>query len=163
MDKLPSSAKQMDCRMMWRSLCSRMIAGESGCSRAHGLAYFKDGRFVARKWRTQHRGVFHHGGHRQTISGFPGTGVSRTCGMDVWSKISPGQRWDVTNKLRLWSPIDQGGLWLAFWIDGGVLYFKDGQVRASYTAADGLGKGHVAGLRLDRDGAVWAANRGRRP
>ena len=41
--------------------------------------------------------------------------------------------------------------------DGGVLYFKDGQVRASYTAADGLGKGHVAGLRLDRDGALWAA------
>ena len=52
---------------------------------------------------------------------------------------------------------DQGGVWLGFWHDGGVLYFKDGQVRASYTAADGLGKGHVAGLRLDRDGALWAA------
>ena len=26
-----------------------------------------------------------------------------------------------------------------------------------YTVADGLGKGHVPGLRLDRDGAVWAA------
>jgi PAS domain S-box-containing protein len=38
-----------------------------------------------------------------------------------------------------------------------VLYFKDGQVRASYTAADGLGKGHVPGLQLDRDGALWAA------
>ncbi len=36
-------------------------------------------------------------------------------------------------------------------------YFKDGQLRASYTAADGLGKGHVPGLRLDRDGALWAA------
>ena len=36
------------------------------------------------------------------------------------------------------------------------MYFKDGKVRASYTAADGLGKGHVPGLRLDRDGAVWA-------
>ena len=52
---------------------------------------------------------------------------------------------------------DQGGVWLAFWLDGGVLYFKDGQVRASYTAADGLGKGHVPGLRLDADGALWAA------
>ena len=51
---------------------------------------------------------------------------------------------------------DQGGVWLSFWNDGGVLYFKDGKVRASYTAADGLGKGHVPGLRLDRDGAVWA-------
>jgi signal transduction histidine kinase len=36
------------------------------------------------------------------------------------------------------------------------VYFKDGKVQASYTAADGLGKGHVPGLRLDRDGAVWA-------
>jgi signal transduction histidine kinase/ligand-binding sensor domain-containing protein len=52
---------------------------------------------------------------------------------------------------------DQGGVWLAFWTDGDVLFFKDGHVRASYTAAAGLGKGHVAGLRLDRDGALWAA------
>ena len=52
---------------------------------------------------------------------------------------------------------DLGGLWLSFWTDGGVLYFKDGQVRASYTTADGLGKGQVPGLRLDRDGALWAA------
>ncbi len=48
-------------------------------------------------------------------------------------------------------------MWLSFWQDGGVLYFKDGQVRASYAAADGLGKGHVPGLQLDRDGALWAA------
>ncbi len=41
--------------------------------------------------------------------------------------------------------------------DGGVLYFKDGQVRASYSPAEGLGKGHVPGLRLDGDGALWAA------
>jgi signal transduction histidine kinase len=52
---------------------------------------------------------------------------------------------------------EQGGLWLSFWIDGGVEYFKDGRVGASYRAADGLGKGHVPGLRLDRDGALWAA------
>ena len=52
---------------------------------------------------------------------------------------------------------DEGGVWLSFWQDGGVLYFKDGKVRATYTSAEGLGKGHVSGLRLDRDGAVWAA------
>jgi PAS domain S-box-containing protein len=52
---------------------------------------------------------------------------------------------------------DQGGVWMSFWQDGGVLYFKDGQVRSRYTTALGLGKGHVSGLRLDRDGAVWAA------
>jgi signal transduction histidine kinase len=45
----------------------------------------------------------------------------------------------------------------ALWRGGGVLYFKDGKVRASYTPAGGLGEGPVAGLRLDRDGALWAA------
>jgi len=52
---------------------------------------------------------------------------------------------------------DQGGVWLAFWNGGGVLYFGDGKVRASYTPADGLGEGPVAALQLDRDGALWAA------
>ena len=40
---------------------------------------------------------------------------------------------------------------------GACLYFKDRQLRASYTAANGLGEGAVAGLQLDRDGALWAA------
>jgi signal transduction histidine kinase len=52
---------------------------------------------------------------------------------------------------------EQGGVWLSFWVDGGVEYFKDGRLRASYGAAAGLGKGAVPGLRLGRDGAVWAA------
>src|SRR5262249_12908043 len=36
----------------------------------------------------------------------------------------------------------RGGLWLGFF-QGGLAYFKDGQVRTSYSAADGLGEGHV--------------------
>ena len=52
---------------------------------------------------------------------------------------------------------DQGGVWLAFWTDGDVVFFKDGQVRVSYAKAAGLGAGHIAGLRLDPDGALWAA------
>ncbi|HJZ63221.1 MAG TPA: two-component regulator propeller domain-containing protein, partial [Candidatus Acidoferrum sp.] len=35
----------------------------------------------------------------------------------------------------------QGGIWLGFF-NGGLAYLRDGQVRASYSAADGLGKGH---------------------
>ena len=95
-------------------------------------------------------------GTRQATSGFQETRACRTCWTDVWSNISPGQRWDVSNKRKVILS-DQGGVWLSFWHDGGVLYFKDGQVRASYTAADGLGKGPVPGLQLDRDGALWAA------
>jgi signal transduction histidine kinase/ligand-binding sensor domain-containing protein len=52
-----------------------------------------------------------------------------------------------------------GGLWLGFF-QGGVAYFKDGQVRRSYSAADGLGGGRVEALQFDRDGAVWAATEG---
>ena len=52
---------------------------------------------------------------------------------------------------------DKGGVWLSFWADGGVLYFKDGKIRASYSTSDGLGKGHVPDIRIDRDGAIWAA------
>ena len=53
----------------------------------------------------------------------------------------------------------RGGLWLGFF-QGGIAYFSDGQVRASYSAADGLGEGHVSDLRLDHDGTLWAATEG---
>ncbi len=52
-----------------------------------------------------------------------------------------------------------GGLWLGFY-DGGIAYFKDGKIRSSYNAADGLGDGHVSDLQLGSDGAVWAATEG---
>jgi len=51
-----------------------------------------------------------------------------------------------------------GGLWLGF-LEGGIAYFKDGQVRASYTAADGLG-GRVDDLRFGSRGTLWAATEG---
>ena len=52
-----------------------------------------------------------------------------------------------------------GGLWLASW-GGGVVYFRDGQVRASYSPANGLGAGRVNALQLDPDGTLWAATDG---
>ncbi len=124
----------------------------------HALSYFKDGRFVgvpgvpseevfsiagdkARNlWLSGNKGLSHMRDGR-LVENFP------------WSVMGRHQQATVVVQ-------DESGVWLAFWIDGGVLYFKDGQVRASYTAADGLGKGAVAGLRLDRDGALWAATEG---
>jgi signal transduction histidine kinase/ligand-binding sensor domain-containing protein len=53
----------------------------------------------------------------------------------------------------------QGGLWLGF-SKGGVTYFSNNQVRASFTAADGLGEGAVTDLRFDSDGTLWAATEG---
>ena len=122
---------------------------------ARGLAYFNDGRFVAVKgipsgevysitgdkvgnlWLSGNKGLSHLLDGR-LVEHFP------------WAALGRQQQAKVIL-------FDQGGLWLSFWQDGGVLYFKDGQVRASYTPVDGLGKGHVPGLELDQDGALWAA------
>jgi signal transduction histidine kinase/ligand-binding sensor domain-containing protein len=59
----------------------------------------------------------------------------------------------------LLSDVARGGLWIGF-LRGGVEYFRDGQVRASYSSADGLGGGRVDGLQPDRDDALWAATEG---
>jgi len=53
----------------------------------------------------------------------------------------------------------QGGLWLGF-LDGGVAYFKDGQLRASYASAEGLGQGRVRDFYIDRNGTLWTATDG---
>ncbi|MBV8857555.1 MAG: hypothetical protein JOZ02_11540 [Acidobacteria bacterium] len=120
-----------------------------------GLAYFEGGRFVAvggvpssevysitgdkagNLWLSGNKGLSHLLEGR-LVEHFP------------WSALGRQQQAKVILS-------DQGGLWLSFWTDGGVLYFKDGQVRASYTPAEGLGKGHVPGLLLDGGGALWAA------
>ena len=121
----------------------------------HRLSYFKDGRFVSvpgvpseqvfciagddkdNLWLSGEKGLSHiRGGH--LVENFP------------WSIMGRHQQ------AKIVAP-NEGGVWLAFWANGGVLYFKDGQVRASFTAANGLGKGHVASIRLDQNGALWAA------
>jgi PAS domain S-box-containing protein len=52
-----------------------------------------------------------------------------------------------------------GGLWLGF-SRGGIVWFRDGQIRSSYSATDGLGKGAVNQLRFDSEGALWIATDG---
>ena len=120
-----------------------------------GFAYFNDGRFVA-------------------VNGVPSEEVYSIAGDkagNLWLSGNKGLSRLLEGRLVEhfpWSALgrqeearvvvpDQGGVWLSFARDGGVSYFKDGQVRASYSAADGLGEGHVPGLRLDADGALWAA------
>jgi signal transduction histidine kinase len=50
----------------------------------------------------------------------------------------------------------RNGLWIGFY-KGGIAFFKDGSIRASYGTTDGLGAGRVAELQFDPDGALWAA------
>jgi signal transduction histidine kinase/ligand-binding sensor domain-containing protein len=51
------------------------------------------------------------------------------------------------------------GLWLGF-RSAGVGFLQDGQIRQSFTARDGLGRGSVGQLQLDPDGTLWAATEG---
>jgi signal transduction histidine kinase/ligand-binding sensor domain-containing protein len=134
--------------------------GRIWVSTMHGVAYFENGRF-------------------NSVSTAPeGLNVHAIAG------DSPGAFWISDNQSLLhlvgetlveripWAGLGhkdfgmalvadplQDGLWLGFY-EGGVAYFKDGQVRASYTAADGLGEGIVNNLQLDRDGTLWAATEG---
>ena len=134
------------------------IAGRIWVFTGHGLAWFNNGRFVSvvgvpstevysitgdnagNLWLSGDRGLSHLREGR-LIENLP------------WATIGDRQRARV-----ILFDQDRGGLWLGgLWGDGGVNYFKDGQIRLSYTSANGLTKGSVSGLRLDRDGAVWAA------
>jgi PAS domain S-box-containing protein len=130
-------------------------AGRVWVNTGKGLAYFDGGKFVP-------------------VSGFPGREVYSMTGDEAGNLWLSGETglthfrdrryvetfpWSALGRRQQAKVViaDAGGVWLSFWQDGGVLYFKDGQVRSAFTTAQGLGKGHVAGLRLDREGAVWAA------
>jgi signal transduction histidine kinase/ligand-binding sensor domain-containing protein len=71
-----------------------------------------------------------------------------------WAKV--GRREPATALLH---DARQGGLWLGF-RDGGVAYFNDGQIRASYAAAEGLPEGMILSFYPDARGSLWAATAG---
>ena len=130
-------------------------SGRLWVSTAGGLAYFAADRFVA-------------------VSEVPGNEVYSMTGDaagNLWlsgnkglARLNGGRfveniPWAALGRRQQAKVIvaDRGGVWLSFWQDGGVMFFKDGKVETTYTSAQGLGAGHVAGLRLDADGALWAA------
>jgi ligand-binding sensor domain-containing protein len=130
--------------------------GRVWVSTLRGLAYFENGRFISisgvpgryvhcigddsarNLWISHEQGILHLVGG-SVVDRIPWVRLGRK-GQSV--TLSP-------------DPV-HGGIWLGFY-DGGVAYFKDGQVRASYTGADGLGEGHIFDLQLDQDGTLWAA------
>src|SRR5687767_520871 len=68
-----------------------------------------------------------------------------------WSKLGHNDHVSVlsADPLRV-------GLWLGFFL-GGIAYYREGQIRASYTIADGVTGGRVNDFRLDQDGTLWIA------
>jgi signal transduction histidine kinase/sugar lactone lactonase YvrE len=124
-----------------------------------GIAYFENGRFIpvgavpgrfVSSIAGDAAGNLWFGHEFQGLFRLLGSGVQQI----PWAKLG---RKDFANVL-LADPL-QGGLWLGF-RQGGLANFKDGQVRASYGAADGLGAGSVEDLQLGRDGTHWAATQG---
>lgn len=130
--------------------------GRLWASTGRGLAYFAANRFVA-VGGVPGKEVYSIAGDRAGnlwLSGDEGLvrlHEGRFVENNPWASLGRRQQAKVI------VADGSGGVWLSFWQDGGVLYFKDGKVQATYTAAQGLGAGHVAGLRLDAEGAVWAA------
>ena len=119
-----------------------------------GVAFFENGRFTqvssvpggveaiagddkGNIWLSQMQSLFHVQGGA-VVAQFP------------WAAL--GQK-ELARSLAV-DP-SEGGLWLAF--PGSVIYLKGGQIRTSYTVADGLGKGHIRDLQRDREGTLWAA------
>jgi ligand-binding sensor domain-containing protein len=69
--------------------------------------------------------------------------------------------WDTFGRgtaLTLAADPSKGGVWIGF-ANGGIAWYRDGKVQASYSDADGLGKGSVYDLRFE-EGVLWAATQG---
>ena len=50
----------------------------------------------------------------------------------------------------------KGGIWLGFFL-GGIAYYNDGKIQASYSIADGLTAGRVGDIQVEKDGTLWIA------
>jgi PAS domain S-box-containing protein len=155
----------------WTDGSFRYFKNEPGLPAPGGHALFQDPR--GRIWVTTYQGVaYFERGRFFAVTGQPGNDTISIAGdeRNLWlsgagdlvrfenDQIVERRNWNSLGSVYRASAIaDRGGVWLGVWQDGGVLFYKDGEVRERYTPAQGLGTGHVAHLRLERDGTVWAA------
>jgi len=125
-----------------------------------GLGYFQNGRFIP--FRAPHltfiipiTGDSSGNIWITSIGGLCRLRAGERAECTPWRKL--GLRGSFSDSLVL-DPI-RGGFWLGFW-SGGVVYFKDGEVRGSYGPAAGLGAGRVNALQLSPENTLWAATDG---
>ena len=145
-DGLPDSRVQS----LYQDAGGRLWASTPG-----GLAYFAADHFIAVREMPSNEVYSMTGDEAGNLWLSGNKGLARLNG----SRFVENIPWAALGRRQQAKVIvaDRGGVWLSFWQDGGVMFFKDGKIEATYTSAQGLGAGHVAGLRLDADGAVWAA------
>lgn len=110
-----------------------------------------------------------------SISAVPGavTGIAEDTAGSLWIAHEHAGLFQVVNKNLVqkipWSQLGhkdhvstmvadrvRGGIWLGFFL-GGIAYFSDGQIRESYSVADGLSAGRVSDFLFDHDGSLWIA------
>ena len=159
----------------WKDGRATILRKSSGLPDDVTHSLFQDDR--GRIWVSTDRGLaYFHGGRLAAVNGAPndevfcitgdGTGglwLSETRGLLHWreGRLVDQIPWPEMGRHQqakvLLPDSVRGGMWLGFWGEGGVLYLKDRQLRATYTTLNGLGAGHVSDLRLESDGALWAA------
>lgn len=133
--------------------------GRIWISTVRGISYLQNGRFIPVS------GV--SGGNALAIiQGRAGnlfianeiSGLYRVSPRNAVEQI-PWSRFGHNDHASVLAPDRTLGVWIGFFL-GGIAYFVDGQVRASYTTADGLGEGRVSSFQFDHDGALWVATEG---
>jgi signal transduction histidine kinase/ligand-binding sensor domain-containing protein len=122
-----------------------------------GLAYYAKGNFVAVKGVPSEEVYSITGDNAGTLWLSGNKGLSqirdqRLVAHYPWADLGRG----TPARTSVFDP-QRNGIWLSFAIDGAILFFKDGHVRDSYRASDGLAEGHFRDLRIDPDGVLWAA------
>jgi signal transduction histidine kinase/ligand-binding sensor domain-containing protein len=107
----------------------------------YGIVYAFTEDTAANVWMSHQEGLFHLFRER-VVERIP------------WTRFGRGQPASA-----LMHDAAHGGLWLGF-RDGGVAYLQDGQLRASYSAVEGLGDGMVRGFYTDKNGTLWVQTEG---
>jgi signal transduction histidine kinase/ligand-binding sensor domain-containing protein len=134
--------------------------GRIWVSTIRGVAYFDNGRF--KPVSAVPGGVVHSivgNGEGNLWINHQDQGLLHLVQGRVVQRVSWGDLQRKDSAFSLLPDSLPGSLWLGF-VKGGVAKVKDGQVRASYGVADGLGEGMVNDLKLDADGTLWAATQG---
>jgi signal transduction histidine kinase/ligand-binding sensor domain-containing protein len=132
------------------------VDGRLWVSTLRGVAYFENGRFIPVSQLPEGRTssiVGDDAGNLWMVN--EAHGLYRLRGGKVVEQIPWGALKLGTPATALLPDRLQGGLWLG--LQGRVAHVKDGEIRASYSAADGLAEGRVNDLRFDGNGALWVA------
>jgi signal transduction histidine kinase/streptogramin lyase len=138
--------------------------GRLWVSTSAGLAYFEGNRFITVDGGPSHEVHAMTGDAEGNLWLATDKGLARLHrGRFVenipWAAVDATQQGKVVHRGQV-IIADRGGVWVSFWQDGGVVYFKDGKVQANYRhtkPALGRGDSLLADIRLDAEGALWAA------